>query len=235
MVIGQITKILKNRLIEYISIYEITTTILILLFVYNLLPYIAGRLSFIPMTLIVSIYWYAYFPSIVVISFLFYMMVRYLKNHWRITRPSIQIFRSMTLLLLGLALIIGVFYSQQWEIALMYGIRDRFKSKVNVAAICEWAAKVETLEARKYKSENKELIEFDPKGVSTPIKEFQPMFVFLTKTPEGNYVEFGWGGGPVGHWGIAIGPANMKIPFNPGVQKIIVLNKGSYVWFNRQE
>lgn len=110
----------------------------------------------------------------------------------------------------------------------MYGLRDRTRSKADVEAVREW---LRTRHGEDNVQRDRIAREEWPKS----LKQLHCDRVFLSQEKNGNsQVRLLWGSGPLGHWGIEIGMANMEIPpsdFSEHGEYRLPVEPGVYVWW----
>ena len=198
------------------------------------LPYLSGRFS-------PSLTGYAcmLYPvtGLIIIYYFFASIVRLFRG-WRkhTGKKKLLIVAEIAIPLLLIALYIIPFFIPNvapmfsFDKPLLYGCRDRIRSKADIEAIRDWLG---TLSKDDYNSSS-HYNPIPPSKQPKSLKVLKHGAVHLLADENGNpKVRSHWGGGLFGHWGFEIGMVDMEIPpsnFSHNGEYRLPVEPGVYVW-----
>jgi len=198
------------------------------------LMYLSGRFS-------PSLTGYAFmlYPvtGIFIVYCFFSSIVRLFKD-WKkhSTKKKLIIVAEISIPIVSMLLFITLFFIPNeshlsfYDKPLLYGCRDRIKSKADIEAIRDW---MRTLDKDDYNSSS-HYNSIPPSKQPKSLKVLKHGAVHVLADENGNpKVRSGWGGGLFGHWGYEIGMADMEIPpsdFSHDGEYRLPVEPGVYVW-----
>jgi hypothetical protein len=111
---------------------------------------------------------------------------------------------------------------------LMFGLRDRVRSKTDIPAVRDW---LKTLSKEDYNHYGGRVA---PNGCPKSLKVLNPNRPHVSTDENGNpKVRLMWGSGFLGHWGVVIGMEDMKFPpsrFSQYREYRLPVEPGVYLW-----
>jgi hypothetical protein len=219
---------------EYV-IFVVLPIIFTILFPLGALFYSCGRFS--PSARSVAYLCMLYPVICVFIVYCFFAGITRLSRDWRKHGRKTLIIAEIGIPLVYIALFVASFFMSVEGMAffgkpLMYGLRERVRSKADIKTIRNW---LKTLSKEDYVDYGERLSSEEwPKS----LKVLNPNRPHVSTDENGNpKVRLMWGGGFLGHWGLEIGMENMKIPpsdFSQYGEYRLPVEPGVYVWSQLQ-
>jgi hypothetical protein len=197
------------------------------LFVLNNLAYYAGFTnSYLLVFLAVTLWFPLTGISIVCLIYQFHKF-----NSYGACNPRSHLFQKCTLYVSAAILLGSFLFHESWWIRQTEGLRDRMirmNFEKELPLIREWFTQIGDGSGS---YPQRVLIEDCPPA----IRKLRPRYVSLGTAINNadSYVEIlgiSWGGGPIGGWGIAIGPVSMDIPESSETEYILPFAPGAYVF-----
>jgi len=176
------------------------------------------------------------YPVIFVfIIYCFFTGIERLSRDWRkhIRKRKLIILAEIVIPLVFIALFVASFFRTVegmtiFDKPLLYGLRDRIRSKADIETIRSW---LKTLSKEHYTYSDGYIPSDElPKSLKVLNPDRVNVYADENFNPK---VRLMWGGGFIGHWGAVIGMEDMKIPpsdFKPYGEYRLPVQHGVYVW-----
>lgn len=161
------------------------------------------------------------FSCLTITIILFFRLIFYLKKRRILVNIMCVVLVFVSFLVIGGNFVIEkppyIYFTQ--------GFSERIKKGTDTSEIRKWANGV--------KSEAMEVEAIDEIAWPMSVKKLSPNTVWIEMSNTNDrVVKLEWGG-PMGHWGLAVGPSEMSIPpsdFKRFGKYIIPVENGCYVW-----